>query len=145
MAQPLSPKITVTDAPGPDDVKVIADGLGNYNDGHAGYRDYKPIAVTVADPATGVVVGGLYGRTSYGQLFIERFFLPEAMRRDRLGGRLLGLAEEEARRRGCTRVALFTLSFQAPGFYKKLGYTEAAVIDPDPPGVTRHLMVKTLG
>ncbi len=144
MAEAISPTIRVTDAPDPGDVKVIADGLAAYNDGHAGYRDFAPLAVTVTDPATGRVVGGLYGRSSYGQLFIERFFLPEALRRDRLGSRVLAAAEEEGRRRGCTRVALFTLSFQAPGFYKKLGYSEAACIDPDPPGVTRYLMVKKL-
>ena len=42
--------------------------------------------------------------------------------RDRLGSRLLTMAEEEGRRRGCTRVTLFTMEIQAPGFYLKQGY-----------------------
>jgi GNAT superfamily N-acetyltransferase len=144
MTEPY-PKITVTDQPGDGDLQAIADGLRAYNTAQAGYNDYKPLAVTVADPETGVVVGGLYGRSYLGQLFIDRFFLPERLRRDRLGSRLLGLAEDEGRRRGCTRVALFTLSFQAPGFYKKLGYAEAACVDCEPPGAPRYLMVKKLG
>jgi hypothetical protein len=39
---------------------------------------------------------------------------------------------------------LFTLTFQAPGFYLKQGYEIAAKIDCDPPGATRMLMTKTL-
>jgi hypothetical protein len=54
------------------------------------------------------------------------------------------MAEEEGRRRGCTRIALTTLSVQAPGFYRKQGYDVAATIDCDPPGLTRYYMTKRL-
>ncbi|TMJ55142.1 MAG: GNAT family N-acetyltransferase [Alphaproteobacteria bacterium] len=53
-------------------------------------------------------------------------------------------AEEEGRRRGCTRIALTTLSVEAPGFYQKQGYDVAATIDCDPPGLTRYYMTKKL-
>ena len=65
---------------------------------------------------------GLLGRTYLGLVTVERFFLPEDLRRNRLGSRILGMAEEEARRRGCTRAVLSTLHFQAPGFYLKQGW-----------------------
>ncbi len=74
--------ITVTDAPDPGATAVITEGLGAYNDSQGGVRDFRPIAVLVADPATGATIGGLYGRTSYGCLFIDRFFLPEEYRRE---------------------------------------------------------------
>jgi GNAT superfamily N-acetyltransferase len=138
------PKITVTDAPDAADTAVIADGLRDYNTAQAGYDDYRPLAVFVTDPATGKVVGGLYGGSYMGQVRIDRFFLPEGYRRDRIGSRVLTLAEEEGRRRGCTRVALNTLEIQAPGFYRKQGYEMAAKLDCDPPGVTRYLMTKRL-
>jgi len=48
------------------------------------------------------------------------------------------MAEEEGRRRGCIRVALTTLTIEAPGFYLKQGYDVAATIDCEPPGLTRH-------
>ena len=54
------------------------------------------------------------------------------------------MAEEEGRRRGCTRVTLNTMEIQAPGFYLKQGYEMAAKLDCDPPGVTRYVMTKRL-
>ena len=57
------------------------------------------------------VVGCLLGRTSLGLLTVERFFLPEVLRRNQLGSQILAMAEEEARRRGCTRGVLSTLHF----------------------------------
>jgi GNAT superfamily N-acetyltransferase len=89
-------------------------------------------------------MGGLSGRTSFSLLFVERFFLPGNLRGNGLGSRLIALAEEEARRRGCTRAALFTLTFQAPGFYLKQGYEVAAQLECAPPGATRMLMTKKL-
>ena len=138
------PKIIVTDAPDPADTAVIADGLRAYNTEKAGYDDYKPLAVFVTDPETGKVLGGLYGGSYLGQLRVDRFFLPEDHRRDRIGSRVLKMAEEEGRRRGCSRVSLNTLEIQAPGFYQKQGYTMAAKLDCDPPGITRYLMTKRL-
>ena len=53
-------------------------------------------------------------------------------------------AEEEARRRGCRAVVLYTISFQAPGFYEKRGYREFGRIACGPPGTSRIFMVKDL-
>jgi len=144
MAEKPEPKIVLTDAPDPADTAVIADGLRAFNRAQVGYEDYRPLAVFVTDPETGKVLGGLYGGSSLGQLRVDRFFLPEELRRFRLGSRLLAMAEEEARKRGCTRVTLNTMEVQAPGFYKKQGYEAAATLACDPPGVTRYLMTKRL-
>jgi len=144
MPEEKEPHIVLTDDPDAANTKVIADNLRAYNTSQAGYDDYKPLAVFVTDPATGKVVGGLYGGSYLGQLRVDRFFLPEGLRRGRLGSRLLSMAEEEGRRRGCTRIALNTLEIQARGFYEKQGYETAATLDCDPPGVTRYLMSKRL-
>jgi len=138
------PTIVVTDAPDTDDIAVINEGLHDYNTAQAGYDDYRLLAVFVTDPATGKVAGGLHGASYMGQLRIDRFFLPEGLRGDRLGGQALAMAEDEGRRRGCTRMTLTTMEIQAPGFYLKQGYTMAATLDCAPPGVTRYLMTKKL-
>lgn len=138
-------RITVTDMPAPEAIAAITDGLSAYNDAASGQAgDMRPLSVVVSDPQTGAPIGGLYGRSSRGHVMVDRFFLPEPLRRDGLGARLLEMAEEEGRRRGCTWIALFTLHFQAPGFYRKQGYTEAARFEAPPPGATRFLMTKRL-
>ncbi len=50
------------------------------------------------------------------------------------GGRLMRAAETEAIRRGCTDMIVSTYSFQAPGFYPRLGYRERARIQGVPGG-----------
>jgi GNAT superfamily N-acetyltransferase len=139
-----APDLTVTDAPGERAEAAIRDGLSAYNFEKAGYRDQRPLAILVSDPDTGEVVGGLLGRTSMGLLYIDRFFLPETMRRQGLGTKVLSAAEEEGARRGCSRAVLSTLSFQAPGFYERMGWQVLGRIDCDPPGHTRFTMTKTL-
>jgi GNAT superfamily N-acetyltransferase len=136
--------ITLTDAPDEDERAVITDGLRAYNEAQVGGSDGRPLAILVHDPDTKNVTGGLLGRTYLGLLTVERFFLPEDLRRYRLGSRILAMAEEEAQRRGCTRGVLSTLHFQAPGFYLKQGWEVAARIDCDPPGHRRFYMTKKL-
>ena len=138
------PDIIVTDELDPADVAVITDGLSAYDLSQIGYRDFRRLFVVVRDPQTGKVVGGLYGRSEFGLVYVDWLFLPEDLRRARIGSRVLAIAEEEGRRRGCTRITLTTLSVEAPGFYKKQGYDVAATIDCDPPGLTRHYMMKML-
>jgi GNAT superfamily N-acetyltransferase len=136
--------ITLTDAPDDDERAVITDGLRAYNEARAGCWDGRPLAILVRDPETEEVLGGLLGRTSLGLLRVDTFFLPEDLRRDGLGSRVLAMAEEEGRRRGCTRAVLSTLHFQAPGFYLKQGWEVAARIECEPPGHTRFFMTKKL-
>jgi GNAT superfamily N-acetyltransferase len=144
MGDKLEPNIVLTDAPDPGDTAVVQKELRAYNTSQAGYDDYRPLAIFVTEPVSGKVLGGLYGGSYLGQLRVDRFFLPEGLRRDRLGSRLLAMAEQEGRRRGCTRIALNTLAIQARGFYEKQGYETAAILDCDPPGITRYLMTKRL-
>ena len=144
MANFADTTITLTDAPGDDERAVIMDGLRAYNEAQAGGSDARPLAILVRNPETKKIIGGLLGRTYLGLLTVERFFLPEGLRRSRLGSRILSMAEEEAGRRGCTRAVLSTLHFQAPGFYSKQGWEIAAEIECEPPGHTRFYMTKKL-
>jgi GNAT superfamily N-acetyltransferase len=139
-----SPALDLTDEPAAEAEAAIRDGLSAYNFDKAGYRDQRPLAVLARDPDSGEVVGGLLGRTSMGLLYVDRFFLPERLRKQGLGSRILKAAEEEGARRGCTRAILSTLSFQAPGFYRRQGWDELGRIECDPPGHTRFMMTKRL-
>jgi GNAT superfamily N-acetyltransferase len=137
------PTVVLTDTPEPDDVAVIGQGLGAYNVEQSGIRDYKPLAVLVRD-ASGKTVGGISGRSSLGLLFLDLVYLPKTMRGGGLGSRLLAMAEEEGRKRGCKRAVLYTISFQAPDFYRGHGWRVFGEIPCDPPGTARIFMTKEL-
>lgn len=124
---------------------LINDGLNAFNDEVTGYSDRRPLSVAVRDPATGEILGGAKGRTSLGLLFIELFWLPERLRASGLGSRILRMMEEEGRRRGCRAGVLFTISFQAPDFYRRHGWRVFGDIPCDPPGTSRVFMTKELG
>ncbi len=138
------PELILTDAPGEQAEAAIDNGLTEFNRSQAGYVDARPLAVLVRDPDSGDILGGLLGRTTLGLFFVDLIHLPDAVRGRGLGGRVLAMAEQEARRRGCTAATLFTIHFQAPGFYARHGWREVGRIECDPPGHTRICMSKRL-
>ncbi|WP_303638834.1 GNAT family N-acetyltransferase [Stenotrophomonas tuberculopleuritidis] len=140
----MHPAITVTDAPADAALDLISDGLDHFNLDAAGYADRRPLAVLATDPASGEVVGGLSGRTSLGMVFVDLFYLPPAQRGSGLGSRILAAAEAEARQRGCRSGVLYTISFQAPDFYVKHGWTVFGQVPCDPPGTRRVFLSKDL-
>ena len=143
MSDDGTPILTVTDAPDSNAEEIIEQGLARFNEDNAGYRDFRPLAVLVSDPDSKAVVGGLLGRTSLGLLFIDLVFLPARLRKHGLGGRIMQEAEDEARRRGCGKAVVFTINFQAPEFYQRLGYRVFGRID-CLPGVARIFLSKDL-
>ncbi|MCK8676182.1 GNAT family N-acetyltransferase [Streptomyces lichenis] len=87
-----------------------------------------------AEDASGALVGGLTAST-WGTLgSIHMLWVDPAHRASGLGGRLMAAAEEEARRRGCTVMEVSSYTFQAPPFYRRLGYTETGRIEGVPGG-----------
>ncbi len=140
----VTPDITVTDAPSAEARAAIGDGLTRYNAEQAGYWDPRPLAVVVSDSDTHQPIGGLIGRTSLGLCFIDLVFLPDRVRGRDVGRTMMQRAPEEAGRRRCRAIVLDTISFQAPGFYEKLGYRRFGTIDCDPPGTSRIFFVKEI-
>jgi GNAT superfamily N-acetyltransferase len=135
--------LMLTDAPSQAAQSIIEDGLADYNEQQAGYRDWRELAVLVAGQDE-EVCGGLLGRTSLGLLFVDLFYLPPELRRSGAGSRMLRMAEEEAIRRGCVSAVLVTISFQAPEFYARYGWREVGRIPCLPPGTSRVVMTKNL-
>lgn len=131
---------------GADDVAKAEAGaaLYRYNVAQTGRDDRMPIGARLIYRPTGEVVGGLWGRTELGVLFLDMAFLAEGVRGRSLGGRLLAMVEEEAVRRGCKRAVVETSSFQAPGFYERHGYREFGRVAFDLEGHTRIFLRKAL-
>jgi GNAT superfamily N-acetyltransferase len=101
----------------------------------------RPLDILVRDD-NNEIVAGLIGSTYWGWLDIDDLWVTESMRGQGLGRRLLRMAEQEARARGCSRARLRTFSFQAHGFYGKEGYRVVGQLDDYPPGATFYWMRK---
>ncbi|MEU2672861.1 GNAT family N-acetyltransferase [Streptomyces sp. NPDC007164] len=137
-------ELVVTDSPISADIAVISDSLDRFNIERTGIDDRRPLAVLIRDPETHQAIGGLTGRTSLGLFFVDLFFLPPRLRGSGLGREILRQAEKEARARGCRAAVLYTITFQAPGFYRKQGWKLLGEVRCDPPGAGRVFMTKEL-
>jgi GNAT superfamily N-acetyltransferase len=102
------------------------------------------LVILLSDPDSDVIVGGLHGATMFSYLWIDLLFVPESMRGIGIGRKLMMQAEAEALRRGCNGVTLDTFSFQARGFYERLGYQVFGILDDCPPGHSRFYLTKRL-
>ncbi len=85
---------------------------------------------------------GLVGLTRWNWLLIETLWVDESLRKLGFGSRMMALAEQEAKGRGCTEAILDTFSFQAKGFYEKLGYEMFAQVDDYPSGYSFYQLKK---
>ena len=122
--------------------RAIMRPLQRHNVAQVGDGGFTPVAVTARD-AAGKIVGGLWGYGWHGFLFVELLAAGKA-RGGGTGRRMMALAEAEARRLGCRGIWLDTFTFQAPGFYAKLGFEEVGRITGHPPGHDRIFLVKRL-
>lgn len=138
------PKISITETVEASTAAAIGGGLDRFNDEITGVADRRPLAVTAQDSETGKILGGAIGRSSLGLLFLDLFYLPESLRGSGLGTEILKMFEDEGRRRGCRSGVLYTISFQAPGFYERNGWRRFGEIACDPPGTSRIFMTKEL-
>ncbi|MDX2694017.1 GNAT family N-acetyltransferase [Streptomyces ipomoeae] len=103
-----------------------------------------PLHVWAMD-AAGELAGGLVGHTWTTWLHVTYLWVDEPHRGAGLGSRLLSEAEHLATTRGCQSSRLETWDFQAPEFYKKLGYEVVCAIPDYPPGITEYTLTKRLG
>ena len=65
--------IAVVDATNPGIRAAILERLVAYNTAQVGDAVYRPLAVAITDSA-GETIGGLWGWTEYGWLFVELLF-----------------------------------------------------------------------
>lgn len=135
--------IRVLERPDPAVVARFGDEITAFNfaatDIHDGLEFYAAI-----DDDQGELAGGVYGWTWGGTAWIERLWVDERHRGRGLGTELLAAAENEARVRGCTQMALTTHSFQAPDFYRRRGFVLVGEIEGYPAGHSYLLMRRPL-
>ncbi|OYX09056.1 MAG: GNAT family N-acetyltransferase [Rhizobiales bacterium 32-66-8] len=130
----------------PESRQGVVDGLVAFNRSQttdfAG--PFATIGLLLKHPDSGAVDGGLTARIGFGWMFVELLFVPERLRGQGTGRQLMERAEMVARDKGCVGIHLDTFTFQAPGFYEKLGYAVFGEIANYPPGSSRFFLHKHL-
>ena len=122
--------------------QLLDDRLYAFNQDATGYRDGVDLAFQVE--GDGEVVAGAFGYTWGGIGEIKTLWVRKDRRRGGLGKALMEAAIAEAKARGCRFLFLSTHSFQAQGFYEKLGFETLATIPDKPLGHAEHWMRLTL-
>lgn len=140
----MSSRIDVTMNPGDEERAAILKPLRAHNRSQAGDPKPESIALLVRDEHTDEVIGGLYGEIFYRWLFIELLAIPEHTQGLGTGSRLMCMAEDLAREKGCVGIWLDTFDFQAPAFYEKHGFSAFGQLDNFPPGHKRFFFQKKL-
>lgn len=105
---------------------------------------YAPEPVKLKIMESGWIIAGLVGFTLWEWLYIETLAVDANHRGQGLGRRLVMEAERIARERSCHAAWVDTFSFQAPEFYKRLGYTPFGTLPDFPAGQQRIFFRKEL-
>ena len=135
-----NPELVMRTDPTPAEIDFLEDRLYEFNSKATGIVDALGLAVFGRNVQS-EIVAGLCGHTWGGCCEIRQVWVNEKDRGQGIGRRLLEVAEGEARRRRCFQIVLATHSFQARGFYRKLGFE---IVDslPDYPRGHEHLRLR---
>ncbi|VVQ08340.1 GNAT family N-acetyltransferase [Pseudomonas fluorescens] len=134
-------RIEQSQNPTDEERQAILLPLRAYNAQQAGVSTPELVALLLRDES-GEILGGLHGRVFYQWLYIDLLSVPEQARGQGIGSTLMQMAEDLAREKACIGVWLDTFDFQAPAFYRKLGYSELGQIADYPPGHKRYFFQK---
>lgn len=139
------PKLNYSAVLNPDarDIEAVARGLRAHNDPFAGGLDDRKFGCFVRDE-TGRVVGGAHGHVLWAWLYIDRLWIEESLRGQRVGTEVLARLERIALAEGIFRFHVQTTSFQALDFYRKQGYEVYAQLEDNPPGHTDYSLKKII-
>lgn len=129
--------------PSQEDLDAVHNGLREYNVRQAGDSGRSKFALFVREES-GKIIGGVTASMGFGWLHIDILWLSDSLRGGGWGSKLLKAAEDHGRETGCTNAWLDTFSFQAPGFYRKQGYSEYGRLTDFPPGHARYFFTKKL-
>ena len=114
-----------------------------FNLAATGYDDYRSLSCFLRNDA-GELEAGIDGFSWGGYAMIEWLWVTATIRGRGYGTGLMGVFEAEAQERGCRSIRVNTHTFQAPEFYRHLGYDEIGYALDAPLGYGEHFFAKRL-
>ena len=123
---------------------IIDNGVTEHSREFYNFQPSKHFGFIAKDDATKQIVGGCYGASFYDALHLEQISVVKEFRGMGIGRKLVQLCEDLAKERNCMLMTLNTMSWEAPEFYKKLGFEQNGVIEGYAKGSTRIIFSKKI-
>lgn len=137
-------RITQEKQPKDEELELLSKGIDEHMVSTIGGSRSSDLTFLLRDEE-GLIAGGVHGNYGqFGWLYISTLWVSEKARDRGFGSQLMAHIEKEALKAGCSHAYLDTFSFQAPAFYKKLGYTVFGELESFPAGNTRYFLRKKL-
>ena len=121
----------------------LANLIRAYNRSNRELSKSEPLNIYLEDEQ-GNLVAGMVAETFGNWLEIEYLYVSDDLRGQGIGSKILEMAENESRNRGCKYSFVDTFNFQAPKFYKKHGYKEVFALKKYPYTGERYYYTKEL-
>jgi len=97
-----------------------------------------------AENADGKITGVITGRAYYNEVHIGDLIVDESCRGSGVGRQLVSTVEKAYQDKGYDVITLTTHGFQAPEFYKKLGYSVEFVREHKDPRLSKYFLKKAI-
>ena len=123
--------------------RFLADRIYEFNARATACADGESFAAVRRD-SSGTIVAGVAGYTWSGCCYVSNLWVAELLRANGVGRALLLAVERRAHDRGCKIILVSSHSFQAPGFYERLGYLRQASIADHPIGHENIVLAKRI-
>lgn len=118
--------LTLDRQPPASDLKRAHELLSEYN------RQFLPSEIRrwgfTLKNAAGELIGAADGSSYWGRTYLDMLWVSPTARGQGVGQRLMAEVERLAREHGSRGIDLWTMDFQAPGFYEKMGFTVSGTI-----------------
>lgn len=117
----------------PVDKKTMVDGMLAYHasKGHVRKADVYSVLLKDSDNRLQGIITVTF---LWNGMHIDSLWVDESLRHQGWGNKLLKMAEEEGKKRGCTISYTDTFTWQAPIFYEKMGYKSYGKLENFPVG-----------
>ena len=129
--------------PNPEDKKVMVEGLLSHHAKSGHPRKSEIYYISLKDE-NDKVLGAIIVTFLWNGMEINSLWVDESIRKQGWGRKLMKAVEDEAIKRGCTVAYTNTFPWQAPEFYKKLGYELYGRLDDLPKGSCLSYFCKKL-
>lgn len=108
----------INESPTTDDINFLTEKLNNE---HPEKGKAYPFEIFLRDKSNNIIAG-CSGCVVFGSIHTDQLWVDPNSRGQGLGRKLMDAVHSYGKKQDCILSTLFTMSFQVPDFYKKLGY-----------------------